>query len=548
MISKYLNFKFSRLALFFVFTISFTLNTITSESFDELDDIFSSISATDLEQLRYCEPGEAQIFLTFLTNPSINIPAILDPQFYKNTAIPRSENIIRYPNFQLCTYQEPDQNQLTVHLFFNQTTRKNYTQSTEDINGTRIGSYLNIENQALIRLLQSDNLSTLLPPSLAPLKSVQFPDLLRTIADAHFEERRLGGMLHFYHETSSTSYLELKTPVLWMIRNLNFTQEEKNFISKQLSAFQGSNFNEDEFARQHLIMDAFGFGTTELSWCKKFFERSTWSLDGGAYALLPTDYLLAKGLYGTYIEPQNQNPILNLCSLVNIQTQTKNPDLASIVEKYFLAAIDHLSSNLLQCNLGYNKTLGFGLKLAPYWQVHDDLEFNALYNLEFFFPYEQKRFFAHKDANLFSEIFAKIPSSTDKEADAKLLVLEERLTSLLFPRVFSTKVSPGIVFTSVSALQKSFKRWNFTVGYSGFYQSAENFIEIYGITNEEARSFDIAKSKAPEAWSVKLFGKLHRLIHTTRHDVSFSLWGDATVFNNAVGNDFSIGISFDTHF
>lgn len=549
------NILFWTLSILLCTTTATTIKTefIVSDCDDEFDLLLNDISPADLEKLRSCEPGEAAAWNFLLTQAGI--PELLDIPFYKETSEPRTRNLIDFPEFQLCSYQDMDSiHQFTWHMFYNQTSKKNYTKSTTKVVGTRMGSYINIECKTFLSLLEEATRSPLLPPELAPLKNLNFPLIFYNLANARLEERRFGTLGHYYQKINSKTYFEAKLPIIWMIRNLNLTDKEKETLTQQFSSFFGTNFSdfdEKSFAKKHIIFDALGTGTMELSLSTKFYQKGDRHLDGGVFLFLPTDFVFARGLYGTYIEPHDQQPILNLCDLVNnIATNPqKSPQANAILYNYFIAALNQLSSALLQCPLGYNKHFCVGLKLSPYWKVREDLEFNGLYTVEFLLPQEEKRFFVPKDFGLFSEIYKAMPATTNEENNAKLLFLEERLTTTLFPRVFTTKVFPGFIFTSASNLQKSYKSWNFTGGYSGWFQTAEKFLKVSTSTpHDVATLYDISKSELSDAYMIKLFGKAHHLIHTKHHEISLTLWADASIFSNAVGNDFSLGISFDTKF
>lgn len=539
----------------FLCIIFFGTNHVHADTFenDEFDNLLSSISEEELQTLRTCSPGESAEWNSLLT--AAGIPQVLNNQFYIKTSLPRTRNILNYPEFQLCSYQDMDsKSQLTFHPFYNQTTRKNYTQSVGKIDGTRIGSYLNIEDKNFISLLDGALKSPLLPDDLAPLRGLNYPVLLNDLANARLEERRLGFLTHYYHKIDKNTYFEFKIPVLYMIKNLNFTKLEKAAFRRQFIAFSGSgsSFNENDFAKQHLIFDAVGFGDSELSLSTRVYTHKTTHkhLDAGIFMFAPTDWQFARGLYGTYINPTDQSPLLDLCNLVKGLpiSPVKNPQIAEILNTYFFSAIDHLSSDLLQCPLGYYQTLMIGFKASPYWKIKENLEFNGLYTVEFLFPYKQKRFFDIKDKGTFSEEYAALPAVTDADQDAKLLFLETRLTDILFPRVFNTKVSPGFVFTSASNIQTSHRGWDFTAGYSAWVQLAENFKEISIPKGTKIDDFDIDRSMSQDAYQVKLFGKAHHDIHAPTYDLSFTIWADATVFNNNIGNDFTIGFTFDRKF
>jgi hypothetical protein len=543
--------KASLLCIIFLST-----NFIHSDAFDddEFDTLLSSVTQEDLKILRTCEAGEALLWNSFLTDAGI--PQALNQQFYFYTSLPRTRNIIDFPEFQLCSYQDMDsRHQFTFHIFYNATVRKNYTQSENCIDGTRIDSYLNIKNGTFLQLIENATASSLLPAQFAPLRNFNYPLLFSDLANARLEERRLGVLAHYYQKIDSKTYFEAKLPFLYMIKNFNFTQKEKNRIRQQFILFTGggsSSFDETEFTKQHLIFDALGTGTMELSLSTRLWthEDHHKHADAGIFVFLPTDYQFARGLYGTYIQPCDQQPILDLCYLVQdiAGTPIMPSNAGAILNDYFYDALDQLSATLLQCPLGYHQTVTLGLKLSPYWKIREDLEFNGLYTVEFLLPYKEKRFFNVINSGNFLDEYAALPTGTNALENAKLLFLETRLTELLFPRVFTTHVSPGFIITSASNIQKSYKGWDFTVGYSGWVQLAEQFYSVKIPRGTDIRDFDIENSMSNDAYQVKIFGKFHRDIHTTRHDVSLTLWADATVWNNNIGNDFSLGICFDKKF
>jgi len=545
---NFLNYKSSLSALtlsIFLSTVLFQNNAIHTMDFDdEFDSLCSSITTDDLAVLRSssCEAGLSSFLLPLLD--SIKFPQLLNQDFYIETSVPVNRNLINFPNFQICTYQQPIPKHLfTVHGFYNQTSQKYFTSNQPHKPGNKIGSYLNIQNADYIKALDAG--LDLIPPG--AIKNVDFPDVFQLISNCRLEERRLGFMNHYYQQITEKSYFEAKMPFFWMVRNLNFTPLEKELIQEQFTNFDGVEFDEDAFAKKHLIFDALGSGTLELSFCKKVYEKPEWSFDLGASLYLPTDFQFARGLYGTYIKPHNQQPVLNLCELISISTGTPTitPDAKTIISNYFTDAIDQLSSILLKCPLGYQRSLGLGLKFAPYWSIHENLQFNGIYILELFMPHELPRFFIPLQTGApFSERFAASTLSDDE----KLALLEATLTERLFPLVFPTKVLPGFIIDATSCLQKSYKMWNFSFGCNGWYQYQEKFLSVKGVTPLELQNLNIQKSITPESWALKVFGKVHHLFTGPRHDMSLALFTDITVYNNSIGNDFTVGLSYDIKF
>ena len=146
-------------------------------------------------------------------------------------------------------------------------------------------------------------------------------------------------------------------------------------------------------------------------------------------------------------------------------------------------------------------------------------------------------------------MYNKLPQSTDEEKQIKLAFLEARLNELLFPKYHNVKVFPGFIFHSTSCLQKTFRNWNFNVGTTSYYQTDEKIKAFYSTPQEEREVLDIDKALNETLVQFKAFGKIHRIFHTRRHnDISLSIWADGTLYNNGLGNDFSLGIAFDSKF
>ncbi len=517
-----------------------------NSEFDPFDNLVTDINPEDLSSdTASCTPDQVAGLLAVIK--IFNISSLLNESIYKKTLVPFSRNLINYPNMQIVTYSDLADRQLTTHIFANFTPKKNYRNSTEFKPGTRIGSYLNIENRAIINLYNELRKTD---PNLVPFLNIN--NFLKTLGDARFEERRIGLFGHYYHKINDKTYWQAKLPIFWMERNLNFTQDEKDFLNREASFLGDSNFDENAFARRHLIFDSFGIGTLELTVNRIVWEGINWTFDFGGGLLLPTDYQLARGWYGTYFNPKDSQPILNFCDVVDLSNPFSpqlKPNGQQILNNYFIGALDKLSSILLTCQHGYGKRVGLVLNAHAFWQIKPDFSFNTKYCGEFLLPHENKRFFVPKNASTetFSDIFNKLPQTTPEEQQIKLDVFQRRLTELLYPRVFTVKTFPGFIFNSVSCLQKNYRNCNFTVGTSSYFQTAEKL--LCGLSREEKAFYNEFKALNESLYNFKLFGKIHRIFHTRHHnDFSISIWADGTLFNQGLGDDISIGFSFDSKF
>jgi len=525
---------------------------------DSLDNLVTDITADDLSTIRSqsCSATEVSFLLGIIN--AFNMTPILNAPVYKKTLTPKSRNLINYPNTQIITYSDLADRQLTTHIFANITPKKNFCNSQEFKPGTRIGSYLNIENKEITNLFKTIQNSPLIGPDIkTALQGLNVNNLLKNLGDARFEERRLGLFAHYYHIVNDKTYFQAKLPFFWMERNLNFSQQEKEAIDRELSAFSGSDFDEDAFAKRHIIFDSLGFGNLQLNFNTKVWESINWHVDLGGGLILPTDYQIWKGLYGTYFKPKDCQPILNLCQIIDVEKIGSSdegifqPGGKERLENYFIGALDRLSSILLQCQHGYNHHVGIDINSNVFWQIKPDFAFNTKYAVEFLLPRKQTLFFVPRQSTdpnkTFSDLYNKLPQTTEEEQRIKLAAFEERLTELLYPRALTVKVFPGFIFNSVSALQKTYRNWNFTAGTSSYYQSAETILS--GLSREQQAFYDMNKAVNESLYHFKLFGKIHRVFHTRRHnDFSISIWADGTVWDNGLGNDLSIGFSFDSKF
>lgn len=557
------NYK-SRAYVLLLFINVLTLSTAASDHFnidainfpteqaDEFDDYFNESGEMTINKsmVRSCEPGEATQWVTYLD--ALGIPALLDAPFYLNTNIPNVRNLINYPNFFI--FQPLAEQQFRCYTFYEAASKKNFTKDKTNkpcknqlcySNGQRLGSYLNIEDAGILSFLETDipKYRDLLPPALQPLTHIHFPLVLNALGNARLEERRLGIMFHYYKQFNPKTMLEIKMPIMYQIHNLNFNEKDKNTLDLQFSEFeQDPNFDETAFGKKHLAMDAFGSGTMDVTVEHTCYESGTAKVVVGGTLYLPTDYRWVSGIICSYFKPRDIQPLLPLCELVNIETNTLNPHATTIIQDYFLAFLDHLSSAILQCPMGYNQHLAVALKVMPYWQWKENLLYSGMYIFEYIAPREEDRFYLVREAEPFSTRFAN--TSND---DAKLLLFEKELTARLFPRVFTTKVSPGFAINTITNLQWTRHAWDYTIGYNWVYKTTEKLSKIQSLDINPC-DLNIRKATAKSAQQVKLYGSIHTIFKTENHDISCSIFGNVTVYNDNSGNDFMFGITFDKTF
>lgn len=524
---------------------------LSTYDLDEFDNFFdeSGQCTIDKHQLKSCEPGQAAQLVLLLS--TLQAPELLNDNLYRFTTVrPNARNVLNYPNFFI--FHFPEDQVCRFYLFYNQGFKMNYasakntkvaSNSWNEDNGKRLDSYLNIENPTTIAILEEDK--KIIGSHFRPINLMNIPAILNAFGNAFLEERRISLMFHYFKNYNDKTTIELKLPFLYEIHNLNFTPKDKQTLQTEFAIFgQDPNFDETKFGRKHMVMDGLGTGTLDFTIQHLFWESQKSKLYAGLALYFPTDYRWVSGLYGTYHNPKNDQPILDLCDIVDLNNSSFTPNGKCMLEKYFLSALNHLSSAILQCPLGYNNHMAFAFKLMPFWQWKENVRYSGMYIFEWLLPHEQQRFFINKLSKTpFSEQFA---SMSDNPAQ-QLNFFEATLTERLFPQVIPTLVHPGFLLNTISNLQWTVRDWNYTIGYNWWYQTKEKLTDIQ-TSPDLIKQLDVCKATIASASQVKLYAKIHKDFQTKHHDLSFAFYGNVTVYNDNVGDDFLLGISFDKKF
>lgn len=519
---------------------------IMPDSESIFDDEFDFDFAKDIDATRCaCDPTAASQWLVVAT--LLELPKFFDQDFYKSTVIPYTRSLSTYPNLHYCCKNDQNKSGFSFDLFYNFTDHKYFRKEDSDnqcdtFNGTLIDSYLNIDNPSFLEILEKVKSQQNL--------ALDIPVIFGSLKNSHLQERRFAAMLQWSHELHPYTWFSAQVPLQWMIRNIQLPQADKDALTKEFQAFYntsgpngtstGITFDEDTFARQHLIADAFGFGSLELDLTHTIFVKPKTRLEGHFGLILPTDIRLATGLYGSYFNIQNEQPNFSFCCISqNILSGEVAPTASEELYSYFVdGALNYFSSIVLPCNLGYQNGIGIKFGLTPTWHMSDSWEYNGTYNFNIFMPHEQYRFFKPVRDKNFSKTFANLPDTTEAEQLAKLNVLEKELTKVLFPQALMVNIFPGIEFVSTSVILKKSKSWTYRFGYNSWFRSGERLMD------EDDDRFKNLNTKAAInefAWAIKLFGKIDKKTCTKNHDLVWSLWADAGIFNNNIGNDFTLG-------
>lgn len=423
-------------------------------------------------------------------------------------------------------------------FFFNKTSKKNFTSSS-----TTLDHYIDLKDGQL-----PDVLDKAAKAGGGAGTMFNIGESLALVAPAKVQEHRFGVMLQldrYYKDW----HIDLQLPFAYVERNLFFTQREKDALyDSALVGLIGSNDNvsEWEIAKRHFILDKIGFGDLHIQAKKEIFTNADGSLELGGFATIPTAFAIKKGVIGTHFTPSNDHPKLGLCD-IDIMAATLTDANKTQLENYFSAAMDHLSANILQAELGNKHHFSFGGIGSFEWYINDAWSMTSNYELGLTLPATEKRFYIQKISkeDFASKYAAALASANVNQAVTELA--EEQITNRLFPLVYDTKVFPGFTINGTTDFARTFKNYNFNFGWNWWYQSKEKLYNISAPASKIA-TIDIENATAPSASQFKLFGRVHHKYESKKHIWSLSLYTDVTLWNSGIGNDFTLGASLDYQF
>lgn len=528
------NLKFTLLLCLHFFTIAAELYT-HKHGLQEHDSHFWARAIKDMNDsdTHATAPYTVKTALEILTKacgsdipdePVIEAQALLQEDVYLRTNPINQRNFpVDYPGsyFLACSAQGW---QPYISFFYNQTNKGYFTQD-----GTTLDSYLALDNANLIGKI--DQLAF-------GFGAVQLFSLLSQVK---IQERRgaifLGGA-----GFKGPWYIEGQVPFLYVARNFSLTPEEKRALENELIFGDTDNPLElDNFTRKHLISDQLGLGDARFYLGYQLIEKASLKFLIGGLVTLPTAYPLAKGLYGTHFPKNNNVPFIDFVQLFNLAVDAPEI-LQQDVVKFLLAALDKLSSNLLQPYLGNNGHLGLGLFFQTAIEATTKLSFKTRTALEYLLPASERRFYLKRKNKA---EFGQFNTDTPENCEKAIAFLEQQLINTLFPSVYNTTVFPGFILKFDTFLVADMTpRLKLNVGYDLWWQQQESLGKISsGEIPRYALRSDIANKSS--AFQNKIFGLITYTKKGGRYDWCLSFYGDRTFLSSGIGKDFTLGMNFE---
>ena len=527
-----------------VATSYFTPNTMQFDDDDDddfmidtdLNDISLDASTINLHPTRspLTNAENIQNFFALVEDPN----AVLNLPIYQQTSPIRNRPILEYPFTLTYGFEMHENNAISIQLFLNSCSHKNFTKTS-----TTLDSYFLLGNPTRFAQL-------LFVDEITERKTIE--NLAKSLAlfdPATVQENRIGGVLES-HVVHNNFFLSAQLPILYAERNLYLTPSQKAAISISSlgGMLQTDGVDENDFVYQHIVMDQFGIGDLKIKAMYEMHTSRNFDIDLGGFIIFPTATALKQGMIGTWFDQNNERAYLDLATINVLEPLTvQNQD---DIANFFLAAVNKLSSNILNCPLGNNGHVVLAPSINFDWYFAQNWQFSNDFSLQVPLKAQEQRFYqkTQSQAEFLNAYNTAFGTGTPDDAITFVSFVNDEIQNLFFPYVFPTMVYPGMVFNSTNQVAYRFHACDFFIGSNFWYQGAESLQPFINTQNDQNFTYNYTGAEAASAAQEKLFARVDYNIDTTDLCWSFSLYGDITVWNSGIGNDFTLGLFVDCKF
>jgi hypothetical protein len=509
-------------ACFFLPFVSIKANIL-----DELDDVLTELNP--LVSLRACDEPTTTDVLNLITDEPLELQNRLPSDAYLFTYPTNQRSLLDMPQFLLHEFCRSEDWQVYAALFYNQTTRVYYTDE-----GDTIDSYFNLNQENLIRGIDE-----------VVQAFLNLPSALTVFGGMRIQERRAGLMFDLYKAWGPYN-VEWRTPVYYFERNFYLDPTEEELLKNSIYLDDNdSGTTDEEEINKHFFSDQFGLGDSRLLLGKYVLDAPEHQANVGGGLTLPTAIAYVKGLWGSNFGKNDWYPPFNIFQIAQLAlceppSGRDLPQVEQITTDFLTTTIDKLSANLLQRSLGNNGHFGLLIFGEYYMQLSERARVSTRAEIEYQLPAFERRFYiTKKDPAAFIALEPYQDNPPDVAA-VKLAFLNEQLINTLIPKVYSTRIFPGVLFKFTSALDGSLnERWRLGGGLDVWLQGKESLGTIRATVQEiYAVRLDIAKK--PMAYQSKLFGSFNYSRPGGRwFDLCLQFYGDYSFLSSGIGKDFN---------
>lgn len=456
-----------------------------------------------------------------------------DGFYYRSNPIAR-RNIIDVSIFQQFNFFSQHQEEhYTWTPFYTQTYKEYYYQQHETID-----KYINIKQETLV-----DRIDRL------QLTSINLPEVFSLFSKIKLQERNAGFMFNFLQTTDFYAF-SFRIPFYWVEHNFYLNKQEQDAINNHpvFAEFEGDFF---EYAQQHLISDALALGDTKLQ--IEFLAKKTYKyeLSIGGKATLPTRVRIKKGLLGNYFNinaPQYNfdlyNDLLKIPADLTAPTSAETALLTHNTTALTDALIDRLSTLLLEQGNENNHHFSIGLFAHSLMKFNTQFSLASLLSLEAVLPSSEKRFYIIKNNPAAFAAFNW--DDTTVQVDEKITFLNQQFKEKFFPPAYTTRVFPGFVFQSTSALTHHCTNWDFTLGGDFWLQTKEHIRVNQKLPSDISGLLQTETAQRDRAYQSGIWIAAEK--HPCNNGWQWGIKAGTTTLSSGVGKDISFALTLKNDF
>ncbi|MEX0848937.1 MAG: hypothetical protein WD055_01815 [Candidatus Dependentiae bacterium] len=472
---------------------------------------------------------------------------ILQQDFYKRTNELNQRSLLDYGLFLPQKFYARDW-EIGAHIFYNQTTRDNFTRKS-----TALCSYLAIFNETLLNEIQrrAEELTEL---------PFQLREVLPLFANTTVQERRTGAMFHGMRRWGQYRFRFL-FPFYYLESNIFLTPQEIDLIQAALGITDPTD--DMEFARNNLIADKVGLGDLRLNFDFPFTNMPGMTTKIGVQATIPTAFSIKNGLYGSTFKKRCRGPLLDFCKLFDLATEKMDFDaIQNIVTQFGQDALEQFNANLIELPMGNGGHFGVGAYIRSKTPLNsvikrpwaDNITMRSRMSVEYLFPHRQNRYFIEGDnkarfaalgLDRATSVITDQVTNDPAYARAVLGFLESQLTDKVFPFSLSTKVQPGIIFRWMTKyIYETNQRWGYFVGTDTWLTTKERLSDIR-VPEGFPTPLNCKIARKPFGYQVGFMGNL---FWKRPSGWLLTLNGQYDFTSTGIGSDFLLSFNFEKSF
>lgn len=488
----------------------------------------------------------------------MNIQCILEHNFYIHTYPLNNKSIIDIPAFFPFKEYSRDHT-IGISPFYYETSRMFFTEQCDGI-----ASYVAICDPVLLARLYDCVEVVKEAYSAFNLDPRQIFPLFRNFT---IQDRQLGFMFHA-DKQYKRCHFHAHVPLIYLERNYYATDQERdqlehafdqNLPSNNSSDCQHSQSNADaeEFQYNHLVSDKLGIGDLRLHADFMVAKGIDYSYGFGAVGTIPTAFCFEKGLIGGCHDNCFNPKEFSISKLWNMADDGDLQGAARIGQQFALGALDQLSLNLLNAQLGYGKHLGLGASFFSKGKLSflikrpwaKRIKMRSRMILQYYTPSTELRAFVEKKnpnnyekANFDQDRIAEDESYAEDVLD----FFTTQFIQEFYPFRLHTMVYPGFFFQSTSNYYFEYQRWKLGLTTDFWARQQESFGDICIPTGTPPLEIECAKR--PSAYQSRIGANATYTLKLPRKTWSFSLYGDTAYWSKGIGKDFTLTFNIECNF